>query len=275
MNSPKLLSVKNSLTVGFIGLLVALVAFSFSLWQTPSYKSTVKFLAVFNQSDIDTYTASKTANYITGILGEIVYSDSFINSVYDSNSNIYDRLGQGSEKRQQNWKKIVKTQILDNKGIVIVDVYGNDKNQVNLLASAIGNTIVTQHGLYDGSQDRVTIKMIDLPSVYDGWSTLKIFQDTILGLLAGLLIGITLIVIFPNHRLFEFNKKELLASFPVAGQPAYQANQYLADNTDNEIAKKSANEPSTEISTAKTTNPWLEQYYEENPNIDVTDQDHR
>lgn len=278
MNSPKLLSAKNALTVGFIALLIALSAFSFSLWQTPSYKSTVKFLAVFNQSDIDTYTASKTANYITGILGEVVYSDSFINSVYKNDSALSDRLGQGSETRQKNWKKIIKTQILDNKGIIIIDVYGNDKNRVSELASAIGNTIVAEHGIYDGSQDRVTIKMIDLPSVYEGWSSMKILRDTGLGLLAGLLIGFSLIIIFPNHKLFEFNqKKNLLVNFPIAGKRAYQAYQPTEPITEEMAATEI--EPPTETylpadnSTTKTTNPWLEQYYEENPNIDTTDQD--
>lgn len=280
MNSTKLLSIKNAFTVGFIALLIALAAFSFSLWQTPSYKSTVKFLAVFNQSDIDTYTASKTANYITGILGEVVYSDSFINSVYKNDLGLYDRLGQGSETRQKNWKKIVKTQILDNKGIIIVDVYGNDKNQVSMLASVIGNTIIAEHGLYDGSQDRVTIKMIDLPSVYEGWSNIKILRDTGLGLLAGLLVGLSFIIIFPNHKLFEFNKKEnLTVNFPIAGNRAYQDYQPTApikeEKTEIETMPIAPAYSPTDNSATKTTNPWLEQYYEENPNIDTTDQDNR
>lgn len=263
-----------------IGLLLAISAFFFSLWQTPSYKSTVKFLAVFNQSDIDTYTASKTANYITGILGEVVYSDSFINSVYKNGSGLYDRLGQGSETRQKNWAKIVKTQILDNKGIIIVDVYGNDKNQVNELAAAIGNTIIAEHSIYDGSQDRVTIKMIDLPSVYERWSSIKILRDTGLGLLAGLMIGFSFVIIFPYHKLFEFNKHEYpLVNFPVAGNRVYQ--DYRQTTPINEAAAETAIEPlkqsnpPTESSAIKTTNPWLEQYYEENPNIDSTDEDNR
>jgi len=248
MNQNKLLSAKNALTVGFIALLVALAAFSFSLWQTPNYKSTAKLLAVFNQSNIDTYTASKTANYITGILGEVAHSDSFIDSVYQSDADLIDNLGQGSEKRQKSWKKTVKTRILDNKGIIIIDVFGNDKRQVNLLAAAIGNIIISQHGLYDGSQDRVAIKMIDAPSAYESWSDLKIISDTGLGLLAGLLIGFTLIIIFPNHKLFEFKRQERKnKKSDVLPEPI----QWPADLP-------------TDTSAARISNPWLNQYYEEN-----------
>ncbi|MFA5021097.1 MAG: hypothetical protein WC517_03495 [Patescibacteria group bacterium] len=273
MNQNKLFSAKNALTVGFIALLIALAAFSFSIWQTPNYKSTAKLLAVFNQSNIDTYTASKTANYITGILSEVAYSDSFINSVYESDANLIDNLGQGSEKRQKNWKKTVKTKILDNKGIIIIDVYGNDQRQVNLLAAAIGNTVISQHGLYDGSQDRVAIKMIDTPSIYEGWSSLKVISDTGLGLLAGLLIGFTLIIIFPNHGLFEFKNKErknkLSNGFSQStGQLAVDT---TADIKQSVIATPSKIEGSrpiidlpTDASAAKASNPWLNQYYEEN-----------
>ncbi|MFA6525993.1 MAG: hypothetical protein WCT26_01085 [Candidatus Buchananbacteria bacterium] len=272
MSNNKLNSPKNILTVGFISLLVALAAFSFSLWQTPSYKSTVKLLAVFNQSNIDTFTASKTANYITGILGEVIYSDSFIDSVYSSNSNLADNLGQGSEKRQKSWKKNVKTQILDNRGIVIIDVYGNDKTQTNLLASSIGSIIISQHGLYDGSQDRVTIKMIDTASVYESWSSAKIISDTGLGFLAGLLIGFTLIVIFPDHKLFEFKKKNrAFEGFPIASAQDFPVAPASYDEIKNILAeepeltaKAGSSDYQSESAPNKVSNPWLDQYYEEN-----------
>lgn len=269
MNSNKLSSAKNILTVGFIGLLMALSAFSFSLWQTPQYKSTVKVLAVFNQSNIDTYTASKTANYITGIMGEVIYSDSFIDSVYKNDNNLIDTLGQGSEMRQKNWSKLVKTQILENRGIIIVDVYGEDKAQTNLLASAIGSIIVNQHGLYDGSQDRVAIRMIDTPSIYENWSSAKIISDAGLGLIAGLLIGLTLIIIFPNHKLFVFKRKEqVLFEAPLSAKPE------STDSRENEpavpasqpIAYDNAHDSQTDNAPTKAPNPWLDQYYEENFN---------
>lgn len=245
MSQVKLFRLKNILTVGSIGLIVALFAFSISLWQTPRYKSTVKLLTVFNQGNIDTYTASKTANYITGILGEVVYSDSFIDSVYKSEPGLTNNLGDGSDQRQKNWKKIVKIQILDNKGIMIIDAFGENKYQANLLASTVGYALINSHGVYDGSQDRVIIKMIDTPSVYENWSTSKIMGDTGLGLLAGLLLGFTFIVIFPEHGLFDLKKRR-------------QEEKY------EEIPPADPIAAPIDYTQGKISNPWLDQYYQEN-----------
>lgn len=274
MSSNKHFSLKNILTVGFISLLLGLLAFSISLWQTPRYKSTVKLLAVFNQTNIDTYTASKTANYITGILGEVIYSDTFIDSVYKSDTNLVSSLSANPEQRQKDWKKIIKSKILDNKGIVTIDVFGNDRYQTNLLATNIGYTIISQHGLYDGSADRVSLKMIDVPSIFESWSTTKIISDGLIGLLAGLLLGLTLVIIFPNHRLFEL-KKKTVQSFPFNNyqprpttQPATTAAEPVATITIptriESMPEKIMETVAETNSTKTTTNPWLEQYYEEN-----------
>jgi capsular polysaccharide biosynthesis protein len=259
-SNSKLFSLKNFLTIITLSILIGVASFSFSFWQTPKYKSTVKLLTVFNQNNIDTYTASKTANYITGILAEVIYSDSFINSIYNGNAELIDDLGYGSEKRQKNWNEKVKTKTLENKGILIIDAFGNDKNQTRLLATAIGETIASQHGLYDGSADRVTIKIIDTPSILESWSTTKIARDTAIGFLAGLILAFTFIVIFPNHQLFEFNSKK-----------KYYQNLYTTPGRQTETAMNQAPEINSQTSayyqneaTRKTDNPWLEKYYEEN-----------
>lgn len=247
---------KNILTVGCLALLIGLVAFSVSLWQTPKYKSTVKLLTVFNQANMDTYTASKTANYITGIMGEVVLSDSFISSVYQSDSSLVDTLGNNSEARQKKWNKMVKLNILENKGIMIIDTYGDNKYQTNLLASTIGSVIISQHGLYDGSADRAVIKMIDTPSVYEDWAITKIARDTAIGFFAGLLLGLTLVIIFPSHKLFEFRSKRGLEK------------QAAKDNfqTKPEVAPILPQAPATDREQPQAVNPWLESYYQETSN---------
>lgn len=255
---------KNILTVGCLALLLAIAAFSISLWQTPKYKSSSKLLVVFSQDNVDTYTASKTSNYITGILGEVVYSDSFINSVFKSETNLVDNLGNGSEIRQKNWNKIIKVKILENKGILMVDAYGDSKYQTNLLASAISYTLINQHGIYDGSNDRVSLKMIDTPSIYENWSTAKIIRDALIGFLAGLFLGLTFVVIFPNHKLFELSTKEkyhyLTAPKPI--QPYQPEKKEPASANPSVSQNQISNQPA--YSQAKTNNPWLEKYYEEN-----------
>lgn len=279
MQSNNASKLRNFFTIICFGFLVALLAFSISLWLTPRYKSTVKLLTLNTDTTIDTYTASKTANYITSILGEIIYSDSFINNVFNSEANLLDELGQGSEQRQKAWSRIVKTTVQENNGIIIINVYGNDKYQTALLASTIGNYLVANHGQYDGAAERVNVKMIDTPSIYETWSIKQIAQDTGLGFLAGLLFGFTLIMIFPGHRLFDFKtqpKKAKAASASYLSTPAASAAAAAAPAKRLPPESRPLVKPAEQLNeeadtvdidvdyTQKVSNPWLEEYYEEN-----------
>jgi hypothetical protein len=62
---------------------------------------------------------------------------------------------------------------------------------------------MSSHGQYDGFGDKVIIKQIDNSSLSDNWYPLQIIKNTILGFLAGLFLGITFIVIFPQQQIFK------------------------------------------------------------------------
>ncbi|MFA6594429.1 MAG: hypothetical protein WCT16_04220 [Candidatus Buchananbacteria bacterium] len=271
MSNYKFFQLKNILTVGLLAILAGLIAFSFSVWTTPKYKSTFKLLTVFNQANIDTYTASKTANYITGIMSEVIYSDSFIGTVYVS-SGIKDDLGYGSENRLRQWKKTVKTKVLDNKGMMIIDVYGDDKIKTNALANAIATAVINNHGNYDGSADRAAIKMIDQPAIFESWSLTKIIEDSVLGIIVGLLLGFTFIVIFPNHRLFEFAPRKKYFTATTAGEPVYNRQPLAASRENPAPAREPIREQKMDLpqrtentfTPPATNNEWLKDYYNNN-----------
>jgi capsular polysaccharide biosynthesis protein len=275
MEQNNLFATKNILTIIFITSLLVLVAFIFSFWQTPDYKSSSKLLVIFNQENIDTYTASRTANYVTGILGEAVYSESFINLVFKSETKLIDNLGSRAETRQKSWKQAVKIKVLENKGIMIIDVFGENRSQTALLAGAVTKTIVDNHGVYDGSDDRVTIRVLDEPSIYENWALTKIIRDTLIGLTAGLVLGLTFVIIFPNHQIFAFKPKR---RFPVNyynNQPEmsrpvrqtavnYNTPSFNTKQSSPAIQPTATKDINNEENKIKTNNPWLEEYYEEN-----------
>lgn len=263
MEQSKLFNSKNILTITFLGVLLMLVTLGISLWQTPKYKSSIKLLAVFNQSNIDVYTASKTANYITGVLGEVIYSNAFINSVMRS-GNVEDNLGYGNENRQKAWKKSVKTTILENKGIIIIETYANKKSEAIKLSEEVGSILVRDHGNYDGSADRVNLKIIDTPSSYDDWAILKIIRDMIMGLTAGLLIGLTFVIIFPNHRIFDFKKNYYVAMPEAQNNP----NPSTTQTYNNQGIEKN-NQTHTNY-VPQSNNPWLSEFDYRNNNHTTT-----
>ena len=275
MKQNNLFALKNILTIIFLSFILGLTAFIFSFWQTPDFKASSKLLVIFNQENIDTYTASRTANYVTGILSEAVYSESFISLVFKNESKLTDNLGVRPEIRQKNWKKAVKIKVLENKGVMIIDIFGDNRNQAYLLSNAVTKTIIESHGLYDGSQDRVSVRVLDQPSIYENWALTKIIQDTLIGIMAGLILGLTFIIIFPNHKIFDFTSKRKIYGDYYQDQmskPIRQQNQNYNTPTFKNVPANTNHQPSQNIkkdyyseeNKIKTNNPWLEEYYEEN-----------
>ena len=211
MESENIFNSKNIKTIVVIGIIVMILTLAISLIQTPKYKSSAKLLVVITQDSIDPYTASRTSDYIANIISEVVYSNSFIDNIFKSNFEVKDDLGSSLEKRMKTWKKMVQVQTKENKGIVFIDVLHQNKEQANQFAQAISYTIITKHTLYHGLGDKVAIKMIDAPALASKKSEPKIMINTLLGLLAGLVIGFTLIIIFPEqelYRIFTFNRNK-------------------------------------------------------------------
>lgn len=194
---------ENLKTILFIGVLVMIVSLIFSFLQSPKYKSSVKLLVVFNQSNIDTYTASRASNYITNILGEVIHSNSFVENVFKNNFNLKDDLGINPEQRERNWRRLVQVRTKENTGIILIDVFHKNREQADKFAQAITYTLITKHQLYHGSGDQVVIRMVDGPITSEGWAQPKFFRNLTLGFITGLILGFTLIVVFPEQKLLS------------------------------------------------------------------------
>jgi len=107
------------------------------------------------------------------------------------------------EKRKRQWHKTVETKVDTTKGIIEFDVYHQDKVKSNQLSQAITLTITTQHQFYHGLGNKINIKTIDQPTTSDGWAKPRILLNSILGLIAGWILGMTLIIIYPRQNLLE------------------------------------------------------------------------
>lgn len=197
---------KKTITIILLALIMMLASFALSLWLTPRNIASSKTIVVLNEQNIDAYTASKNASYITNILSEVIYSNSFINNVYGSSSSLKDDLGVSQNQRLKEWKKKIKVQTQENKGIIIIHTYSNDRTQAYQLNKIVTSVLLAKHGQYDGFGDKVTLKVIDNPSINEKWFQLQIIKNSLIGLVLGLFIGFAFVVIFPKHQLFNLLK---------------------------------------------------------------------
>jgi len=209
MNPENIFNSKNVKTIIFITVIVVILGLVFSFVSVPKYKSSAKLLVIFSQKDMNPYTSAQTSNYLAGILAEVMYSDSFINNVFKTDFDLNDDLGLASDKKIKNWKKMVKVKLEDNKGLIILDIYHKDKEQAYNFAQAISSTLITTNNLYHGSGENVTVKMISAPSIGYKWAKPDVWQNLLLSIMAGIFIGLTFVIIFPEQELinFVFRKK--------------------------------------------------------------------
>lgn len=194
---------RNILTVVLMAIIVMALAFGLSLWQTPKYKAASKLIVVLNQHGIDAYTASKNSSYITGILSEVAYSNSFVSNVFESNPNLRDDLGSGQDQRAKNWKKRVKIKTQDSKGIIVIETFSDNQAQAYHLNQAVMTVFISKHGQYTGFNDQVTLKVIDGASIANDWNAMQVLQNTLIGLALGLFLGFSFVVVFPRQQLFK------------------------------------------------------------------------
>ncbi len=206
MDSENIFNAKNLKTAALIATIGLIIALTISLIQTPKYKASAKLLVIFNQENMDIYTASQTSNYLSEVLSEVVYSNSFIKNVFESKFNLNDNLSQERTERLKSWRKMVRVKSRQNKGIIIIDVFHHDRNQAGEFAQAISYVLVTKHKLYHGSGDKVALKIIDSPSASQHWAHPRTLQNGLIGLFAGIIVGLTFIVIFPDQQLLKWLK---------------------------------------------------------------------
>ena len=203
MNQEKIFNVRNIKTMASIAMVVMVISIIISLVQTPKYQSSAKLLIIYKQDNIDPYTATKTSEYITNILSEVIYSGSFVDNVFNSKFNLKNDLGINQETRQKNWRKMINNEVKADKGIITLRVLHREKNQASQFAQAIVYTITTKHQLYHGLGDKINIKIIDNPTTSESWAQPKIIYNALIGFVGGWIIGISIIILFPRQRILE------------------------------------------------------------------------
>ncbi|MBI5766089.1 hypothetical protein HZA71_02560 [Candidatus Falkowbacteria bacterium] len=245
MNQESVFSAKNSEAIAVITILFVALVVILGLAQTPKYQSSVKLLTVFNQEKIDPYTASRASAYLTNVLSEVIYSTSFVDNVFKTNFDLKDNLGVNQEKRQKNWKAMVKVKLQEDRGIIDINVLNENRDQADQFAQAITYTIITKYQLYHGFGDKVSVKIINSPITSTGWAQPKIVRNAFIGLITGFIFGLTIVVIFPQQNIltllsFRIKKMatqdetiELVNREPRLPANADKINQYAVSRKNN------------------------------------------
>lgn len=176
----------------------ALVTFS----QTFKYGAKSRLLVIQEgASGVDPFAVSRSVEYLSGLLSDVTYSNSFYNMVLDSGFNIDRAYFDGdSIKQLKVWQKTVSARSVADTGFINITIYHPSSYQAKQIALAVNNVLMTQNSVYQGIGSSVKVTVVDEPMVsrYPIQPNLPINLG--LSIVLGLALGFIYIYIFPEEK---------------------------------------------------------------------------
>lgn len=212
------------------GLLLGALSFVFLVVTQEKFKVSTDLLVVQNQQGFsDYYALSKSADYLTNVLAESVYSEKFLEEV--NNAKIISAVFLPNDKleRLRQWEKIVKISRNPNLGMVHLDVFGNDKNQAMEISNAIVVVMTTKNYSFLGKGQDIDVRVMSGPIWEKNPSLANIFLAVMGGVVAGMMLGF-MYLYYREVRLSNLRAKkqerENLENYDWDGSQSPEADEY-------------------------------------------------
>lgn len=206
---------KLSLILG--GLLFAAASFFFLVFSQKNFKASSDVLITQNQTGYaDYYTLSKSADYLSSVITESIYSEKFLDEVIATKMMNPDFLPQDKIKRLKVWNDTVKTSKNANIGIVHLEVFTSTQKQAVDVSNAVLSVITNKSSLFLGQGQNVEVKILSGPI----WEKNPSIGNLILATGGGFMVGFLFVFIWLYY------KEELAASHLYSHPRSLEKDEY-------------------------------------------------
>ncbi len=197
-------------TVLKIVLLVLFIVLVVTFVQPLKYSASSKIL--LTQDSVvgaDAYSISKSNQFLTNTLSQVVYSNSFFEQVLASGFNIdINQFSLNQNRKMKQWNKMVSARPISDTGMIVINVYHQDKYQADQVNQAITFVLKTKHSLYHGLANKVSIKIIDKSTLSDWPVKPNVLVNILIGLFMGVVFSFMFVYVFPNSNFRLWPKKK-------------------------------------------------------------------
>lgn len=190
-------------TIISIALIFLILVLVVTFIQPLKYRATTKILITQNYgATADAYSVSRSNQFISSVLSQVIYSDLFFEDVLNSGFNIDNNIFSSDiNKKKKQWQKMIKPIVINDSGMIVVHTYYQDKYQVGQINQAIAYTLKTKHNIYHGLGNRVNVKIIDKTIVSNFPVKPNVILNVVFGLVIGILLGIGFVYLYPNKKI--------------------------------------------------------------------------
>lgn len=231
------------------------------LLQDFKYGSKSKILVIQGGAErVDPFSVSRSVEYLSDLFTRVVYSNSFFDTVMESDFNIdKNYFGQSFDKKMKTWRQTVSAKSVEDSGIIVINVYHPDSYQANQIALAVNHVLISSHQTYHGLGDSVKINVIDQPIVSSYPIKPNLIYSLLIIIAISLFFGLMYIYLFPERKydinffgskksdsLSRNNKRraeasELIAIREVLARKNLEIEERLKNNFDNSNNSNSSN----------------------------------
>ena len=196
----KLLKIKRGTIFSLVFIFVILTLL-ISLIGPLKYSSISKVLVMQkNISSSDSYTLSRSNEYLGNLFAEVIYSGTFFNSVMNSKYNVDKSYFSGDYGKQlEEWNKTVSTKTIADTGVIEISVYHPNSEQARLISLAINYILINDNGDYQGG-DSVNISVLNQPVVSDYPDKPNLLYNVAFAFIISLFVSMVYIYLYPENR---------------------------------------------------------------------------
>lgn len=204
---------KRKTTVISITLIFVIIGLIVTLLQPLKYSSKSRLLILQPNTSSDAYTVSKSNEYVGGLISEVIYSGSFLDSLKASNS-IFDRnyFNDTYKKNVKKWGETVFARSSGSTGVIDIEIYHTNPEEAKNISNAVNQLIISGQSPYKFNPEQTKISIIDEPVVSSFPVKPNIPVNLALSLLFGFLAGCSYIYLFPKERVSEKLAKEIFGN---------------------------------------------------------------
>lgn len=187
-------------TIFSLVFIVIILSLGLSLLNPLKYGAKSRLLVVQNTSGADSYTMSKSNEYIGNLFSQVAYSGSFYNLVLESPYNIDKNYFSGDYNSQiKTWNKTIQTKTLSDTGIIEINIYHPNPYQAQQIALAVNDILINKNSNYQGTGQAIKVNVIDQPLISNYPVKPNLPQNALIALMASLLFSVFYIYIFPEE----------------------------------------------------------------------------
>lgn len=186
-----------------VGVACAAAGFFILLFTSARYEVRTDFLVSQEESNTkDYYTLARSSEYIGKILGEVVYSERFIDTVVETGIVNAEFLPFDKKERLETWRDMVTIQKEADLGILHLTVASDASREAQKISQAIAQVLVEKNGRFLGTADKnIPVSMLSGPIAERNPS----FQEIAIVVIAGFVFGVFLTVLglFLRQEVFQ------------------------------------------------------------------------